>query len=1359
MCLLALAPFGAAQAAQVLFIATSNVPTGKFRQLADIARPHGIELQVRYLERLPADTDEGLFKGFDAVFVDSYLQDAVRDRLARAWPGLRLPHAWLYDARPAWGGGLPEPVARRLITYYSNGGRQNFEGFFATLAAQLQGRAAPGVPEPVVFPKTAVYHPRAPGLVVADPVAWLRSQGVDPAAAHRRPVVALALHQQYIAAMQTAFIDDLIARIEAGGAVALPFYSPMLEAGALEQMLKPAGTRLADVLINTQIMLNAEERRAEFERLGIPVLQAMPYRRGDEAAWAANPQGVALMDVPFYLAQAEYAGVTDIQVAAATRKADEQIVPIAAQADAVVGKALNLAHLQRKHNADKRLSIFFWNYPPGEKNLSASFLNVPRSLQTTLAALQAAGYDTESPAEPLLIGNLQRLLAPSYRQGELEPLLRDGLAATLPVAQYRQWLATLPAATQEALRARWGEPEKSSMVLRRGGEAVFVVPRLMLGKIAILPQPPRGEQWDDKEKALYHSPSALPSHYYLAAYLWAREQQKSDALVHFGTHGSQEWLPGKERGLSVFDPGMLAVGNVPVAYPYIADNIGEAQQAKRRGRAVIVSHQTPPFKPAGLHAALTRMHDLLHAWLAQDEGVVKEKIKADLLAAVQKEHIDRDMGWTPARTRSEFPAFVDLLHNHLHELAETAQPLGLHTLGRAPEEQHRLATVLLMLGRPFWEAAALQAGTPAADVDEALIGDYSRLAQTAPYQLLQRHVIEGQSLEALPAALQTAIAKARTAYAEIGADQELPALLQVLAGRHLPTSYGGDPIKNPDAYPTGRNLYGFDPSRVPTPQAWAAGKDAAEQLIAEHQRLTGKAPTKLAVSLWSVETMRHQGLLEAQALWLLGVEPVWDEGGRVTGVKLVPRAALGRERVDVVLSATGLYRDHFPNTMKQLARAVQLAAQAQGPGEDGNPVAAHTRSMAAKLRAQGMDDQAALAAAQTRIFSSESGNYGTGLDNATLATDSWQGKKEGDRKLAQLYLSRMQYAYGPDESTWGSLPGAAQEGKGGKALNLYAEHLRGTEGAVLSRSSNLYGMLTTDDPFQYLGGIALAVRHLDGKAPQLYISNLRGAGSGKVEGAAQFLAKELATRQFHPGYIQGLMAEGYAGTLQVLDATNNFWGWTAVAREIVRDDQWQEMADVYVRDKHQLGLKRWFEANNPHALAQTMERMLEAVRQGYWKADAKTVAELKERWRDLAERFDVRSDNARFQAYVGKAPAAHNPAAPAAPGYGLDAPLAQAVPPAAAQAAAAAPPPPHAEPSQPATPPQSAEPPAAEPPVVSGLLMAPVPQAEPVSIGLTQAVLLALMLAGITGAGALRQARRRSVVRPRPIPSLSGVFQ
>jgi cobaltochelatase CobN len=365
--------------------------------------------------------------------------------------------------------------------------------------------------------------------------------------------------------------------------------------------------------------------------------------------------------------------------------------------------------------------------------------------------------------------------------------------------------------------------------------------------------------------------------------------------------------------------------------------------------------------------------------------------------------------------------------------------------------------------------------------------------------------------------------------------------------------------------------------------------------------------------------------------------------------------------VDVVLSATGLYRDHFPNVMKQLARAAQLAAEADAAD---NPVAQNTRRIAAQLQKNGMSPEAALRAGQTRIFSSESGRYGSGLDDAAPATDTWQGKAEGDRKLAQLYLSRMQFAYGPDEAEWGSA---------GEGVNLYAEHLKGTKGAVLARTSNLYGMLTTDDPFQYLGGLALAVRHLDGKAPELYISNLRGSGSGKVEGAAQFLSKELATRNFHPGYIEGLKREGYAGTLQVLDGINNFWGWQATAREIVRDDQWEEFVDIYVRDKHKLGLKQWFESSNPHALAQSIQVMLEAARQGYWKANQDTVRELKERYRDLAQRYDVHTDNAAFQAYVGTGFGLQG-VQPEAPGKSAPDTQAEAAPPPLAPAQPAPPP-------------------------------------------------------------------------------------
>ncbi|MHB1360625.1 MAG: cobaltochelatase subunit CobN [Rhodocyclaceae bacterium] len=283
---------------------------------------------------------------------------------------------------------------------------------------------------------------------------------------------------------------------------------------------------------------------------------------------------------------------------------------------------------------------------------------------------------------------------------------------------------------------------------------------------------------------------------------------------------------------------------------------------------------------------------------------------------------------------------------------------------------------------------------------------------------------------------------------------------------------------------------------------------------------------------------------------------------------------------------------------------------------------------------------------------------------------------------------------------------------GGKAVNLYSAHLKGTEGAVLSRTSNTYGMLTTDDPFQYLGGIGLAVRYLDGQPPQLYISNLRG-NQGRTEGAAQFMAKELATRNFHPGFIKGLMKEGYAGTLQVLDGMNNFWGWTAVAREVVRADQWQEFVDVYVKDKHKLGLKQWFERHNPHALAQTIERMLEAARQEYWEADPKVVAELKERYRDLARRYDVKSDNATFEKFVG---------INVAGGYGL---------------AAAVPPAPTLQP--PADEPAAAAEPAPPPPLIEGMRLDKL-EPPPAMVSLALAVILTLLL--VMGTGAWRQGRR-----------------
>lgn len=1218
----------------VLFLASSNVPAGKFQVLSQIAKSYGLDTTSIYLEQIPEGVDETFFNDYDAVVIDTFMGEAMRARLAGVLPGAKLPVAWVWDKQPE-ALNMPLALVKRLADYYSNGGQDNFDNFFAVLAAWLNNESYEAIPAPVIFPESAIYHPDAPNQLFASIIDYLEWKGLSTSqinsSSEHPPLIAVAFHEQAFSSMQTKLIDTFIHCIEEKGAIPVAYYYPVMVAEPANKLLKNGDQILAEVIISTRIILDPNKPRKEYEPLGIPVIQATPYRKGNEEMWRGDEHGLQISDVPFYMSQAEYAGVIDIQVASAMDDIEQQLLPIDEQLESQINKALNLVALQRKANKDKNLTLFFWNYPAGEKNLSASFLNVPESLVSTIKALKSNGYEVNAPDAEKLLLDLQRLLEAYYRDNKLEDLLADGLADKLPLDTYNAWLQSLPASVQTELQKQWGGPEESDMVIRQDGVSYFVIPRLLLGKMAVLPQPPRADRsaGEDKEKQLYHSTSAIPSHFYMATYLWVRTVQNSDAIIHFGTHGSQEWLPGKERGLSVKeDYPMLLLGDVPVVYPYIADNIGEALHARRRGRAVIISHQTPAFRPAGMHDELTEMHNLVHQWFNQDEGAVREEIRKDILARVTNTNIDSDMGWTADSAENEFARFLDELHVYLHDLAQTAQPLGLHALGRAPIEEHRLSTVLMMLGTPFWEEAAKYSGAADTDLDEALAIDYENLTASGPYTLLKQALINAELPGDINNNLKAQLEQARQWYADIGAANELPSLINALAGKYIPTSYGGDPIKSPDAYPTGRNMYGFDPSRVPTRQSWEAGKKAADELMAVHKEQTGEHLKKTTFSLWSVETMRHQGLLEAQALWLMGVEPVWDRGGRVIDVKLIDRSVLNRPRVDVVLSTTGLYRDHFPNAMRQLARAVQLAAQDESDLD--NIIAANTKRIQQQLQASGVSVKDARTAAETRIFSSASGHYSTGLDDAAMATDTWDGKEEGDEKLAKLYLSKMQYAYGPDEATWGQKTVAGAKGD----INLYAEQLRGTEAAVLSRSSNTYGMLTTDDPFQYLGGIGLAVRSLDGDSPQLYISNLRSGGAGKLEGAAKFLSKELATRQFHPGYIKGLMAEGYAGTLEVLNATNNLWGWTAVATEIVRDDQWEQMVDVYVRDKYNLGLDEWFEENNPHALAQTIERMIEAQRSGYWDAQPDTIDLLKARYQELATKYDVRSDNSRFLQYV-----------------------------------------------------------------------------------------------------------------------------
>ncbi|MFG6442101.1 cobaltochelatase subunit CobN [Roseateles sp. LKC17W] len=1206
----------AAQAANnLLFITLDITPQTRHALIEREAAAAGVTVQsldyplrTAALDNAQTHELQRALKAANAVWIDAphasveaKLQSLVGDAVTRAGK----PATWVPAGEPAAGD-------RSLRAYLQAGGVANTRAAFAL----LKGAAPDSLAAPTLLPQRGIYHPGLPGpqpLVAnaQDLARWAQGHGQGD-----RPAVALLLHRYHFVQGATGWVDDWLRRFERQGLFAYAVFSSHLAGDALAPLMEqPGGKPHAAIIVNHALLPQAGALQPLFERWRVPVLQTLPYRAGPAADWEASETGLGMSDLPFYFAQPEGAGAIDPLLVVAHGERGREPRLITRQADAVAAKARHLITLQRKPVADKRLVAFVYNYPPGGDHFGASFLNVPRSLENVSQGLLSAGYHVQPLAEAEWISNLKPLIAAYYPGADLRALLAADQAAALPVAEYEAWFATLPAQLRQRIQAQWGAPGSSRYVIEQHGRKVFVIPRLQRGHLSVLPQPPREETLKRGQDPFMHKSKTPLSHHYLATYLWARQ---ADALIHFGTHGTQEWAPGKLRALDVMDEALLPLGDVPVIYPYIVDNLGEGLTAKRRGRALMVSHRTPSFAPAGFNARMAHMHELMHEWETVDAGPTRQALERQMVAQFVEHQLHRDLGWTAEQIAANFAGFLELLHPWLDRLAQSSQPQGLAVFGQVPDVAARRTTILQMLRQPLIDALG-------EDIDEAFLIDHERVAGSRPGRWLEVALRDAQAASVLdlrppepdgyvpnraarkpidsPALLKLA-ERAQELERRLATEGEMPGLLAALDGRFLPAAYGGDPLRNPDSLPTGRNLAGLDPNRLPTKQAYEVAKSLFETWYAEQAR-QGHAPSRLALSLWAGETLRHQGLMEAQALVALGVAPVWDDSGRPTGVKLLPAAELkgGRPRVDVLLSITGSYRDQFPALMALLDQAVAAVATAEPDGS----VATHSAAVAAELRKQGVPAADAQALGRARVFGNATGDYGTGIAEAAQA----DGLKAGDARLGQLFLQRMSQPYVNGEPLKLSRPAAAAQALGA--------HLKRSDAALMSRSSHLYSMLSSDDPFQYLGGLSAAARAAGRKEGlSLHVSQLQDASETHTESASRGIALEMQTRYLHPGWLKAQQAEGWAGTLQVLKAVQYTFGWQAIAPETVRPDHWQSLFDNLVRDKQNLGLPQWLQQNK-QAYAQALERMIQAERLGYWKPDQVTREQLAATYRTLTK--------------------------------------------------------------------------------------------------------------------------------------------
>jgi cobaltochelatase CobN len=786
----------------------------------------------------------------------------------------------------------------------------------------------------------------------------------------------------------------------------------------------------------------------------------------------------------------------------------------------------------------------------------------------------------------------------TWAPGELEALVETGEVGLIPESTYLSWFNELPEKRREEVIETWGEAPGEIMVYTdENGDKFIVIPKINISDNVILaPQPTRG--WLQNNEVLYHDTELAPHHQYIAFYLWLQHEFDADAMVNMGRHGTVEWLPGKEFGLLSEEWPALMVGDIPVIYPYVMDGMGEGIQAKRRGNAVIIDHLIPPVISAGLYgdyATLSSEITLYKTSVSEDEY---KKAHFDNIVNLTIElGLDDQVNMSLAENDDTIDDFLEEVDDVLTGLKGLSMPYGLHILGEAPQGDGLVGMVNSMLGDEFSELVETHNASDNASTDLLNLV----LLENMPTTDAQLQIL-GTSTTTIDEELNASIN-----YAELlgEADNEVQQVLNAMDGEYIEGNLGGDPVQKPETLPSGRNFYSFDEDLIPSKEAWDNAVELIDEWLAEYYAENGEYPTKVGYILWAGETTRHEGVMESQILYLMGIKPVWEDG-EVAGIIQINSSDLGRPRVDVVVQISGLYRDTFPRKIELLDRAVRRAYEQEETADCPNYVKQNTDELKLIFDESIENETLSLDVAQFRIFGPAPAAYGTGMANAVDSSETWENTSE----LAELYINKMCYIYG--ENIRGQTISKYIEQQTGRVVDIdnsvvFENNLNGTSAIFHSRSSSTYGSLDTDDFYQYMGGLYNAIKSITGTDPDTYVVNLQDLSDAEIQTLQTYLTNELYARYLNPSWIAGMQLSGFEGAREMSEFLENLWGWEALNPDIISDDVWDSVYSTYVNDAE---VSDWLKQNNPYAYQSMIGRMLETGRKNGWEMSDDTLNNL-----------------------------------------------------------------------------------------------------------------------------------------------------
>lgn len=951
---------------------------------------------------------------------------------------------------------------------------------------------------------------------------------------------------------------------------------------------------------------NGQDTIDLLNEINVPVFHPITMYQRSVKEWEKETSGVSQIDYISNIVLPEIDGsIESIPVCGSLNLNDEikgleRIIPIEDRIEKIVNRALNLSNLSKMQNEDKKVAIIMYNYPPGEGNLgNASYMDTFESIYNILDALEENGYklqEEESHSNECAISceKIEYDFISKFENSGIVnssewKCLNDNFIKVNKKG-YINYLDTIPNIKKD-IEKTWGKAPGNIMA----DDDYLYLPIIKYGNIVVGLQPSKGIH--ENTDKIYHDKNIPPHHQYMAFYYYLQEEFKANAVIHVGTHGTLEFMPGKEMGISKDCYSDVLIGDLPHFYIYQVGNPSEATIAKRRSLATLVSYKTPSVTSSGLYGDLLEIEDLL-AQLEEARLFNHQRVKyleEDILNILEKGN------WGVKE--------IDEVESMISSYKRKVIPKGLHIFGQQTNDDELKEFIYNMLrfdrgslkslnrvicedfGYDYNEILASK-GKLISKVDEKCIQVVNDFVEDKSFKEKYNQLFNNKDFEDI-------YRFANEIKNKLQKNKEIESILKVLNGKYLEAGLSSDTLKNPEVLPSGRNLYQFDPMKVPTELACKRGKIIAINTLNKYLEKHKEYPKKSGIILWGFETAKTYGETVGQILEYIGVRVVSKPGDWFPRIEIIPLTELNHPRIDVVVNICGFFRDMFPNVVHLLDRAFRMVAELD-ESEEYNFIKLNSRIESENISRFVPDPNFTKMMSQCRIFGPKSGEYGTRL-TSMIETSSWNEEDQ----ISTAYEEDMSYAYG-------------MMFNGKEAKELFKSQAKKIDIVSQVQDTYEYEITDLDHYYEFFGGLSSLVKKLSNKSPEMIVTN---TSSEEIitEDISEAIRRGVKTRNLNPKWIDGLLKHKYHGAQKISDRVQYQIGLAATTGKV---ENWvfNEMFETYLEDEK---LLERLKENNLHATLDITKRMYEAQKRDYWNASEGQIEKLKQIYMNIEAGIEV----------------------------------------------------------------------------------------------------------------------------------------